>query len=660
MPSPGHFLAALTLLAAGPSVAGPLQGLTGKETPVGFGDSRDRVAISVVADRTRVAPGDQVRIAVILDHHPGWHIHTNDPQVPPALGLAEDYYATVIEVQTPPDSPLVPHPAFIEWPRVVEIDVGWMGEPVRYGVFEGRAIAYLPVTVKADARPGPATLIIKPGFQACDEYACISPTPYPPLAGEEPSDRWLEYGYPITLQIVPLAEAQGRDDIDRAIFGGFPEHVWGLIASGAKLVEFDLFGWVSFELNAGSAVGFLLVLLVAALGGCLLNFTPCVLPVIPIKIMSLSRNAGNRGRTLVLGSVMSLGIVAFWIGLAVPIALVSTFTATNQLFQYPAFTIGVGLVIAVLAVGMCGVFSLRLPHAVYQFSPTLESIPGSFGFGVMVAILSTPCTAPFMGAAAAWATTETPGIVLATFAAIGAGMAVPYQFLSTFPHLVDRMPRTGPASELIKQVMGLLMLAAAAYFVGVGLSGLLATAPQPPSRAYWGFVGAFGVAAGAWLAIKTFLITSSATKRALFGGIGAFILAASAYIGIRFTDKGPIDWVYYTPQRFADATAQGRVVVMEFTAEWCLNCKALEESVLRNRRIVELLGGPNVVPIKVDLTGNNVAGNEMLAAVDRLTIPLLVVFGPDGQPVFKGDYYTVDQVLRAVEEARRGGLVAEK
>src|SRR5690606_27795116 len=201
---------------------------------------------------------------------------------------------------------------------------------------------------------------------------------------------------------------------------------------------------------------------------------PFGLAVVPIRIIGLSQAAGNRSRMLMLGTVMSLGVVLVWVGLATAI-VVSTrlftggITSTNQLFQYPAFPITVGLVIAVMAVGLCGLFAVRLPNFVYSINPKHDSISGSLGFGVMTAVLSTPCTAPFMGTAAAWATTRNPGIALAVFAAVGVGMALPYQILSMNPKLVDRMPRTGPASELIKQVMGLLMLAAAFYFIGTGL-----------------------------------------------------------------------------------------------------------------------------------------------------------------------------------------------
>ena len=128
-----------------------------------------------------------------------------------------------------------------------------------------------------------------------------------------------------------------------------------------------------------------------------------------------------------------------------------------------------------MAIGMGGLFSIRLPNTVYKVNPKQDSWFGSFLFGVMTAVLSTPCTAPFMGAAAAWAATQSPTLTLIVFGAIGFGMAIPYLILAAFPHLVEKMPKAGAASEVIKQVMGLLMLAAAAYFIGVGLEWYDAT-----------------------------------------------------------------------------------------------------------------------------------------------------------------------------------------
>ena len=307
-----------------------------------------------------------------------------------------------------------------------------------------------------------------------------------------------------------------------------------------------------------------------------------------------------------------------------------------------------------MAVGMCGLFSVRLPGFIYMINPRQDSLHGSFGLGILTAILSTPCTAPFMGAAAAWAATQHPVTTITTFAFIGSGMAMPYLILSASPGLVKKMPKTGPASELIKQVMGLFMLAAAAYFIGSGLSALLSNPPDPPGKVYWWGVMAFCAAAGVWLAYRTVRIASGKGQRVFFAAIGILMIVMSVIGGLRLTDKGPIDWIYYTPERFNEVVKQRKIVVLDFTAEWCLNCKALEHGVLNTRKITNLFASNDIVTIKVDITGKNPVGKAKLRQVGSLTIPLLVIYSPMGDVVFKSDFYTADQIISAVKKARDG------
>jgi thiol:disulfide interchange protein DsbD len=354
-----------------------------------------------------------------------------------------------------------------------------------------------------------------------------------------------------------------------------------------------------------------------------------------------------------LGLAMFLGVLVFWLVIGVLIALISDFSATNQLFQYPVFTILVGLLIGIMATGMFGFFNVRLPNFIYMINPEQNTLKGSFGLGILAAILSTPCTAPFMGAAAAWAATQPATTTLATFAAIGAGMALPYLVLSAKPTWVEKMPKSGPASNLIKQTMGLLMLAAAAYFIGVGVAALFADPPNPTTKIYWWTVTLFCVAAGGWLAYRTFQITARVKPRTFYAGIGVMIMALSVWGAVQLTDPGPVDWVYYTPGRYSEASSENKVIVMVFTAEWCLNCKALEQGVFKDPKLAALFAKDDIVPMKVDITGNNPAGKAKLKEVGTLTIPLLVIFSPTGKQLFKSDFYTADQVYEAVNKALR-------
>jgi thiol:disulfide interchange protein DsbD len=99
------------------------------------------------------------------------------------------------------------------------------------------------------------------------------------------------------------------------------------------------------------------------------------------------------------------------------------------------------------------------------------------------------------------------------------------------------------------------------------------------------------------------------------------------------------------------AFEERKTVVMIFTAEWCLNCKALEQSVWSDRELVKLMAAPSLLPVKVDLTGRNADGRKMLQEAGSLTIPLLAVYAADGRLIFKSDFYTADQVMQAIETA---------
>lgn len=629
-----------------PNIAAPQE-----ESSNEFNDSRDRVKATAKLNATQALPGGDVVLAVVLDIAHGWHLWPTEGAPAPKDGKdlkpMDGAILTTIAFPQDPADPnailqpegLIVHRGFMQLPEVHAANANGGRIPA----FEGYSVFYIPITVKPDAAPGTRSITFTAGFQTCDAKTCLAPA---------------TVELHVDLEILAPGAATAAAPVD-ADFKAFDSTVFAKIRAGEKppeIVKFDVFGF-AFELDARGA-GFILLLLVAAVGGLLLNFTPCVLPVIPLKIMGLANTAGSRGRTLWLGLMMSLGVIAFWMALGVAVSSIKGFSSANQLFQYPAVTIAIGAIIVAMAVGMMGFFSVGLPQWVYMVNPKHESAHGSFLFGIMTAVLSTPCTAPLMGAAIAWAATRDVGTVLMVFAAVGVGMAVPYGVLAAFPSLLKSMPRTGPASELIKQVMGLLLVAAGCFFLGSGFSGLMVTPPDPPSRLYWWLVAAAGIVAGGWLAYRTVRITTATGRRVLFGGLGVFIFAISIFIGVTQTSHGPIKWTYYTPERLAEAKRRGDVVVIDFTAEWCLNCKALESAVLNPSPVSKLLNTPGVTAIKVDLTGNNTHGNDLLKQFNRITIPLLVVIRSDGTEVFKSDTYQSSQVLEALKSASDGKIVA--
>lgn len=181
-------------------------------------DSRSKVDVTVYPQRVNVARGEEVAIAVILDHQSGWHTHTHAPELPPELDfMSGTIIATEISVDFVSNG-LDPRINLIQWPKPTEIEVAWGDTPAPYKVYDWRAIAYLPVAIAADAPYGAAPLNVSVRYQACDDAQCLQP------ASEE---------HTITLNVVASDQADTTDSIRQDIFGGYRPMGLALEVAGA-------------------------------------------------------------------------------------------------------------------------------------------------------------------------------------------------------------------------------------------------------------------------------------------------------------------------------------------------------------------------------------------------------------------------------------------
>ncbi|MBX3354749.1 MAG: thioredoxin family protein [Phycisphaeraceae bacterium] len=644
------------------------------------------VRVRAIPARERVIPGDPVPVAIVFDIKPGWHIWTSAVQaarLPAEFSRFDGATYTTIALDSAASSAgvegLVVGTSFIQWPDYKPSTVSLGEGPQTFAFYEGRVIAYLPIMVAPDAVPGERTIPLLVSVQACDDSSCAMPEDVSvrvALTVLSPSEAAAEQSTG-TAQAPGMTQPPGGSSsasqggsTDTALFAAFDPSVFGRIAAGEagdeaplisgagddRRVHFNLFV-IQFSVDPDGA-GVLLLILIALVGGMLLNLTPCVLPVIPLKIMGLTQMAGDRMRAIVLGLAMTGGIIAFWAVLGILMASIRGVDAVSALFQFPLVTLGIGLFIAVMAIAMSGVFTVGLPNWVYAFEPKHDSLKGSFMVGIMTAILSTPCTGPFMGASIGFAQKiNSPWLLFGIFIAIGIGMALPYLVLSAFPELVKRVPRAGPASELVKQIMGLLLLAAALYFIGSGVVGLIGHRGYE----YWWVVAAVSGFAGLWLMIRTMQITRSPSRRLMFGGVGAVIIAISGAVGHAMAGQvDPLNWSLFSPEAEARARDEGQVVVIKFTAHWCLSCKALEKVALSPPRIVDRLSRPDVKLLTVDITDGDPIQKARLREAESATIPLLLVYAPDGALTLRSDAYTTQQVLDAVNLAAKRGSMARR
>lgn len=596
------------------------------------------VKVTIKPATTQVAPGSILPIAVVFDHQPGWHIHTQNPKPPPGIPPGV-LIPTSITINAPEGVEV----SQVQWPatKSVMVDLSGSGRPVPYDVFGGRAIALISVRIPAGAPVGSTiALPITVGYQACDDRTCLPP-------------ETLEQTITLTVSASPPPPSPDPDFADMLppVFAGGSEDA-GAGSTAGSAAGSSFFG---FSLSGLSGpMGFLVLALLGAVGGFILNLTPCVLPVIPIKVLTLTQSASSPRRALILGLWMSLGVIAFWLGLGIPAALVSAWADPSRIFGIWWVTFGIGVLIAAMGVGIMGLFTLNLPQSVYMVNPKAESPGGSFLFGVMTAVLGLPCFGFVAGALLPAAAAIGPASTITVFGAMGVGMALPYAILAANPGWIKRVPRTGPASELVKQVMGLLLLAAAAYFIGSGLIALVNDHPHLGKVLHWWAIAGFGAAAGVWLIVRTWQITPRAARRGIFTAVGVILAAGAIWPATAFTREARQDrvWQAYSEAAVQAALASGKVVVMDFTAQWCLNCQALKAAVLNVDPVRPELERPDVALFEVDLTSTKAPGWEKLRALGQRGIPLLVVQGPGLSEPWMSNAYTPEQVLEALRRAR--------
>jgi thiol:disulfide interchange protein len=588
-------------------------------------DPHEVAQVRAVWDNDRAGPGDRRVLAVVLNITPGYHINLDAAKLP-----ASDVTLIPTELRVPVP-PVGLRPGTVEYPAGVDVPVQYTGQTQPLRAFAGQAVLYVPVTVEPTAHAGTAAFKLSLSYQACNESVCLMPVTKPLQVQLQVMDQPVPLGKPAEPELF-----QGFTALPTIAAAGPPD------AQATSVVHQDFFGW-GFQVDTARATGITLLLLVALLAGVLLNFTPCVLPVVPLKVLSLHQQSGNPGRCLLLGLVFSGGIVAAFVLLGAMVAGLVVGLGRlewGQIFSYWPVSVALGVVIALMGLGMFGMFTVRLPRQVYLFDASHETITGNFLLGILTAVLSTPCTGPMLGATIAWAIRQSAWLSLATFAVMGVGMALPYALLTANPKWINRLPRAGPASELLKQAMGLLLLAVAAFFFG----------PVIPGHAEWWLIAALVTVAMLWMVARTFIITSRSGVRATMVVCAALVTAGIFWLASMLATAGPIPWRPYSETAFDKALDDGKTLLLEFTADWCGNCKALELTTYRDSRLAHFFADDTAVAFQVDLTSmDNEPGwrkQQELGAGGG--IPLAVVYR-HGRPVaaFQG-LFTATQLFSAL------------
>ena len=636
-----------------------------------------------------VSPGDSAQVLVSFATDPEWHVYAYD-KLPPSMFQKP----TLMQATLPAgwSSGQVRSAASIISKKPI------MAEDPPIREYSEPATLAFPLHVPADAQPGRYPLSGHVAFQTCANQ-CDRPTAFQ-WSGEVEVVASVVQQVPTALSIDSMAR---YDDVVGLLQAGTADaQTAGASDAGATAgqvsssvatppaSDFDLSTAEFSPDESASTTGLGKALVAAFVGGFILNFMPCVLPVIGLKIMSFVEQAGSDRRKIFnLNLWYVLGMLAiFWV-LAVLAAAPALGLAKNGLgwgeqFNDPRFAISLVCVVFVMALSFLGVWEIPIPGFATGGKATelssQEGLSGAFFKGSITTLLATPCSAPGLITAYAFAVNSgSPTLPFLIFTVMGLGMGFPYLLIGAFPSLISFLPKPGAWMDTFKQLMGFVLLATVVFLMqNVSFTNLLPT---------------IGLLFGLWFAcwwIGRVPMTATWDKRVRAWGVGGVIsmvafvicfgqqgiagraehklaLTIDRAVGERFAgagtdqtttlvehDENKLPWEPFDQGALNKMLQSGETVMVDFTADWCLTCRALEATVLNTSRVREVVRENGVRAVVADWGTKD---PEIGALLDRLQgsrqIPFLAIF-PAGKPQevvrFSGPY-TVDTLVEALEQA---------
>lgn len=414
---------------------------------------------------------------------------------------------------------------------------------------------------------------------------------------------------------------------------------------------------VAPELVAPTAApsSLLTTLLLALVGGLILNLMPCVFPVLGLKILGFVDQAGENRRHVVLhGLMFTAGVLlSFWI-LAALLALLRA--GGEQLgwgfqLQSPLFVYMLAALLLVFALNLSGVWEFGVSATTVGGSlHTRSGLAGTFFTGFLATVVATPCSAPFLAPALGAAVSLPIAQSFVVFTVIGVGLSLPYLLLSVFPSAVRLLPRPGRWMETFKQVMAFPLYATVVYLVWV-LAGQISD--EHLLSAAWGLIL---VAMGVWVYGRW---TAPGTRRgAARLAVMALVLLVGGGLWLgwpvqRSSGQGgppPVVWEKWSPERVAQLQAENRIIYVDFTARWCATCQTNKQIVFHSDRVLQAFAQKNVATLRADWTNSDPQITAELAKFQRSAIPFNLIYKPgSGRPVELPTLLTPELVLREID-----------
>lgn len=594
-----------------------------KVVPLRAKDSHADVSVHI--EPAEVKPGGEATLVISMKPEKPYHVY------PFVEGSSEPNFRTLI-VPT--------KKAELQWGAPMTaadthaLDLG--SEKIIYhtGEVEWR----IPIRVPDTATEGPHELEVLLGYTTCTDASCDPPTGAKAIGTltvvSPPSAAPLSPFETTEIKFVDVAKVPGL-----ATWVDFKSDTPPKVAAN-NVVDTPVAGRHAGQLTF-TVLGF------ALLGGFILNFMPCVLPVIGLKVLGFVEQAGSeRSEVVKLNLAYVLGIVVvMWVLAGITVA---TQSAWGQQFTILEFKLAMAGLVFAMALSFLGVWDIPIPGfaTTYKANQLMqrEGLSGAFCKGVLTTILATPCSGPFLGFVFAVTSTLVPWGVFVVYTMVGLGMGLPFLWLCLQPGAVKLLPKPGPWMETLKEVLAFPLLLTVVYFVAsIGDEYRIATLSM--LIAVW---------FGCWLIGKlpVYAYRHQKVKR------WSFALAVIALWGMgSFYLLGPTNsempWKQFSSERLAALRSSGKTVMVDFTANWCPNCQWNTKVAIEVPRVVELVKRNEVEPLLADWTDHSNEIYEQIKGLGVEAIPLLAVYPPDPQaePIILTGTISQDQLLEALKQA---------
>lgn len=403
--------------------------------------------------------------------------------------------------------------------------------------------------------------------------------------------------------------------------------------------------------TAPASDGIALAVLLAFLGGLVLNLMPCVFPVLSMKLLALTRTGHDHRLARREALIYGLGAVLSFVGLSILLDVARALggmVGWGFQLQSPYVTAALSLLMLMVGLNLSGLFEIGGSLQAAAGAQPIGRHPylAAFMTGVLAVMVAAPCSAPFMATATGVALARGGFASIAIFTALGLGFAAPFVALTFtltwMPSLARLMPRPGPWMDRLRQILAIPMYLAAAWMAWV----------------FWQQAGPAGLGL---LALGMALVAAATIARRLPNGWRATAVIIGLALGIGSAMQTPaapvtaatVGEVAFSQARLDALRAQGQPVLVDMTAAWCLTCKVNEHVALADTRVQSVLKAQNVAYMVGDWTHRDAEITRYLTQNGRSGVPLYVYYGPgQAQPVILPQLLTPDTVIKAVQAGR--------